>query len=936
VNAEQWMISLGKIRSLRTILFVCFTLISAIPVLLLAGWVQQTALQNQYDAAHEKHLVSAKHLTGSLNRYISDLKSGIRIAGTSADQGRRPAEVHRFLNELDVSQVWILAESKARLYMDFRAKDEFVSLPVSVNQYFNKNKSAIDADESGVYISGVMAGYNDKPVVAAFRRLENGSYLVGIVRTDYVVSVQQAISFGKLGHAAIIDQHGKVLAHPLPNWVAAMKDISFIPPVVKTMAGVTVFYTPAMQADMIAGHTTVKETGWGVMIPQPVSELEENAAGLKIISLSIAAAGILLAAIVSWLVARFITRPLADIADYSESVASGSLKKYSPNKRSFIPTELRKLLVSFENMVDALLAKTSDLEETSSKLSEAQKIAKLGNWEIRNNEKAMWCSDEIYSILSFNKTTSGAKSSEEEKIQTYCDFISSFSDVDKSLLEKKLQSATSVGSSFTLEHCLQKGGTKPLYLKHDVLVKNASNSEGNIIVGTLQDISERKEYEHSLIRQAHFDSLTRLPNRNLCVDRLTQAIAKAKRSATSVSLLVIGLDHFKEVNDTMGHLAGDALLCSASDRLQSLLRDSDTLARLGSDEFAVIIEEELGADAVPAVTQKIVESFKKPFDISDCEVLIGASVGISVFPQDDDAALGLLQKSDTALHSSKVKGLGTVTVFKAEMDALVHNRMSLRSDLSTALESNEFHLVFQPIVDSSSGEVVSSEALLRWTHPEKGLIPPDMFIPIAEDTGYIGDIGLWVLDSAVKQLSEWRMQGHTSLKVSINLSVKQMQMGLTPKNVVDILRKHDVPADKLTLEMTESMFVEDLDSVKRWMMDLRQEGVQFSIDDFGTGYSSLSYLLSLPVTTIKIDRCFVSSMLNGSKDETLVSAIIALSQKLGFVVVAEGVEEQGELCKLLEYQCEYIQGFFFSKPLLPSDFEQVLAEGNLSWMRKAS
>ena len=933
------MFNFSKFRSLRTTLLISFTLISAIPVFFLAGWIQQTALKNEYDAVHEKHLIIAKNLTGSISRYILDLKSGFRIAGISAEEGRRPAEVYRFLSELDVTQAWILNGSTAELYMDFRANGKFVSLPLSVNEYFKKNRAAIDANESGVYISGVMPGTNDKPVVAAIRKLDNGSYLVGIISTDYIIAVQQAILFGKKGHAAIVDQHGKVLAHPLPDWVAAMKDVSLIPPVMKMMSGetgVTVFYTPAMQADMIAGHTSVKETGWGVMIQQPVSELEDKAAGLKIIALWIAAAGISLAAFVSWWLARYITRPLADIAKYSESVASGSLQKYTPKKWSFIPTELRKLLVSFEDMVDTLMAKTADLEEITGKLSEAQKIAKIGNWEIQNNEQAMWCSDEVYSILQFEKSTMDAGSDERQEQQNYSNFISNFSDADRVLLEHNIQSANSVGSSFSLEHCLRQEGSTPLYLKHDVIVKSGFNTDDLVLVGTLQDISERKEYEHSLIRQAHFDSLTRLPNRNLCVDRLSQAIVKARRRDTPVFLLIIGLDHFKEVNDTMGHLAGDELLCSAAERLQLLLREGDTLARLGSDEFAVVVEEKQNADAVSAVTQKIIESFKSPFDVGECEVLIGASVGISCFPEDADTALGLLQKSDTALHTSKVAGRGTVSVFKSEMDALVHRRMSLRSDLSTALENNEFHLVYQPIVDSATGDVASSEALLRWIHPEKGMIPPDTFIPIAEDTGFISEIGLWVLDNAVMQLSKWRKKGHTSLKISINLSVKQIQMGLTPNNVVDVLRKYEVPADRLTLEMTESMFVEDVEFIKHWMLELREEGVQFSIDDFGTGYSSLSYLLSLPVSTIKIDRCFVSGLLNGSKDETLVSAIITLSQKLGFDVVAEGVEEQGELAKLIDYQCEYIQGYFFSKPLVADDFERVLVNGNLSELRKAS
>jgi diguanylate cyclase (GGDEF)-like protein len=650
----------------------------------------------------------------------------------------------------------------------------------------------------------------------------------------------------------------------------------------------------------------------------------------------IAATGIVFAAIVSWWVARLISIPFSDVADYSELVASGSVIEKSSNKRGIIPSEIAKLLVSFESIVDTLTAKNADLEEASSKLSEAQKIAKLGNWELSGDAKSMWCSDEVYSILNLNKIPSEAGADEESTSYTYSDFLGKFSDADRTILEQNIESLISVGGAFTLEHCLQLKGTKPSYLKHDVIVKNVSNSDEKIIVGKMQDISERKEFDQSLVQQAHFDTLTELPNRNLCVDRLTHAIAKAKRSGAPVSVLIVGLDHFKEVNDTMGHLAGDLLLCSASDRLQTLLRDSDTLARLGSDEFAVIIDDERNIDAVPIVTQKIIDSFKKPFDISDCEVLIGASIGISIFPGDDETALGLLQKSDTALHTSKVEGRGKVTFFKSEMDALVHNRLSIRSDLSTALENNEFHLVFQPIVDSESGEVVSSEALLRWVHPEKGMIPPDLFIPIAEDIGYIQEIGLWVLENAVKQLSEWRKLGHTSLKISVNMSIKQLQMGLKPEDVIDILNKYEVPANRLTLEMTESMFVDDIEATKTWMLELKDEGVQFSIDDFGTGYSSLSYLLSLPVSTIKIDRCFVSNLLNGRKDETLVSAIITLSQKLGFSVVAEGVEERGELSKLLDYKCEFIQGYFFSKPLLPGDFEQVLAEGSLSQEKKAA
>jgi len=493
------MTNLSKKLSLRSVLFLCFTLISAIPVLILAGWVQQTALENEYDAVHEKHLIIAQNLTGSISRYITDLKSGFRIAGNAASEWRAPGEVSTFLADLNVDQTWILTEGREpQLYMNLLGADASAPLSSTVTEYFNTNRERIDADPSGVYVSGVMLGREGKPVVAAIRELNNGSYLVGLVFTDYITSVQQAISFGKLGHAAIVDQHGKVLAHPLPKWVAAMKDISFIPPVKKMMAGetgVTVFYTPAMQADMIAGHTQVKETGWGVMIPQPVSELEEAAAGYKLISLSIAIGGILFAALVSWWVARFITRPLGDIVSYSETVAAGSLSKYQATQGSFIPRELRKLLVSVENMVDSLLRKTNDLMDTSSKLRQAQKIAKLGNWELDFDSGEMWFSDEVFTILGLDDENRDASACDLTSDKAYDAFVNCFPEEDQAKLVESIKNAAMDCGSFSLEHCLTRESGDNVYVQQDVVVKDGCGGGGCVLSGTLQDISERKKHD---------------------------------------------------------------------------------------------------------------------------------------------------------------------------------------------------------------------------------------------------------------------------------------------------------------------------------------------------------------------------------------------------------------------------------------------------------
>ncbi len=935
------MINQIRARSLRTILFIGFTLISAIPVLVLATWFQRAALQNEYDAVSEKHLIIAENLAGSLERYAEDLKSGFLIAASTIESNQISPEVFQFLNKLHLRQTWIfpVTAEVPELHMSFDSPFGDKAFPQSIVTHYEENKSLIKSAENGVYISGVLSREGDNPILAVFTSLDKESYLVGLVSTTYIQEVQRSISFGKNGHAAIVDDQGKIIAHPMDDWVAGMKDVSSVEPVKAMLAGVggvTEFYSSAINENMVAGHALVNGVGWGVMIPQPVAELKRNANELKVIALFIALSGMVVAAFVSWKVANVFTRPLKNIVSYTESIAAGSFEKFEGTPRRYIPRDLTKLLHSLENMVQSLLTKTNDLAETGNRLREAQKIARLGNWEINVTTGCMWCSDEVYSLLGISDRADSGEPNIPDCVVLYEKFLESFSDEERKLFLDCLDQTVVFAEPRSIEQVITNLAGESINVRQNIVLRESDATGGIVCMGTIQDITERKSFEDALLRQAHYDSLTELPNRTLCVDRLEHAISKGKRNSTHVPLLVVGLDHFVEVNDTLGHLAGDEVLCLAAQRMKDLVRESDTLARLGSDEFAVVIEDMSDTMSVPVVTQKIIDSFKAPFVIDGTEISVGASVGVSVYPQDSSSALGLLQKADTALQAAKSSGRNAVSVFTAEMDAVVQNRMNLRSDLACALDNDEFHLVFQPIVDSKTGVIVSSEALLRWSHPVKGFIPPDVFIPIAEEAGYIEDIGLWVIDRSIAQLAEWRSLGYTDLKVSINLSLRQIQLGLTPIQIINLLEKHDVPANRLTLEVTESMLADDVSQTKDWMLELTEEGIQFSIDDFGTGYSSLSYLLSLPVSTIKIDRCFVSNLLHGSKDQTLVSAIIALSQKLGFDVVAEGVEEEGELAKLLEYRCEYIQGYYFSKPLLPDDFQKRLGSEIVPGLKKAS
>ncbi|MFK8077551.1 MAG: EAL domain-containing protein [Granulosicoccus sp.] len=928
-------------RSLRTILFIGFTLISAIPVLVLATWFQRATLQNEYDAVSEKHLIIAESLAGSIERYAKDLKHGFLIAASTIESNEVSPEVFQFLNKLHLHQAWIFPDTAENpvLHMSFESPFGDNAFPESVATHYEENKNLIRSPANGVYVSGVLPREGGSPFLAVFTRLDLDSYLVGLVSPTYIQEVQRSISFGKNGHAAIVDQQGKIIAHPIDDWVAGMKDLSSLDPVKAILdgaGGTSENYSSAINEEMVSGQALVNGLGWGVMIPQPVAELERNANELNLIALFIAVSGMAVAVFVSWCVANVFTRPLNNIVSYTESVAAGSFERYEGASRRHIPRELTKLLFSLENMVQSLLTKTNDLVETGNRLREAQKIARLGNWQINVTTGCMWCSDEVYSLLGISERNDTGDLNISDCVVLYEKFLNKFSDEERSLFLECLDQTVVFSEPRSIEQVITNSAGESIHVRQKVVLGDSDAKDGIVCMGTIQDITERRSFEDALVRQAHYDSLTGLPNRSLCVDRLEQSISKAKRNSTHVPLLVVGLDHFVEVNDTMGHLAGDEVLCLAAQRIKTVIRESDTLARLGSDEFAVIVEDMSDTMSVPVVTQKIIDSFKAPFFIDGTEMSVGASVGISVFPQDSSSALGLLQKADTALQAAKSSGRNAVSLFTAEMNAAVKSRMVLRSDLACALDNDEFHLVFQPIVDSKTGVIVSSEALLRWSHPEKGFIPPDVFIPIAEEAGYIEDIGLWVIDRSIAQLAEWRSLGYTDLKISINLSLRQIQLGLTPKQILNLLEKHVVPANRLTLEVTESMLADDVNQTKDWMLELTEKGIQFSIDDFGTGYSSLSYLLSLPVSTIKIDRCFVSNLLHGSKDQTLVSAIIALSQKLGFDVVAEGVEEEGELAKLLEYRCEYIQGYYFSKPLLPEEFQKRLGNEIVPRLNKAS
>lgn len=442
---------------------------------------------------------------------------------------------------------------------------------------------------------------------------------------------------------------------------------------------------------------------------------------------------------------------------------------------------------------------------------------------------------------------------------------------------------------------------------------------------SFRDITERKQTASLIWHQANFDNLTSLPNRYLFQDRLAQEILKSQRSGKQLALLMVDLDHFKEVNDTLGHAAGDLLLKEAADRLNECVRESDTLARLGGDEFAIIMVDFSSLKNIGRIIEGILSRISEPFSIYDQIAYVTASIGITVCP-DDGVDAELLQKNaDQSLYASKRLGRNRYSYFMPSMQQLAMSRVSLSNDLRDPETSSQFHLLFQPVIDLASGRLVKAEALLRWQHPTRGLVNPADFIPITEDTGLVVEIGNWVFREAVNKAKKWREQFQSDLQISINVSPVQFySTSDCMKDWLSYLQQAQLPGSGVALEITERLLLDASEQVTGLIRDFRMAGIEILLDDFGTGYSSLSYLKKFKIDYLKIDRSFVADMEASPENCAVCDAIIVMAHKLGMRVVAEGVENNTQMNLLKRAGCDLAQGYLFSEPVTSEQFESLL------------
>jgi len=462
-----------------------------------------------------------------------------------------------------------------------------------------------------------------------------------------------------------------------------------------------------------------------------------------------------------------------------------------------------------------------------------------------------------------------------------------------------------------------KGGAQ------DYLVKSRLDRE--LLLRSMHYSIERKRYQVQLERQANYDALTGLPNRNLLHDRLRQAV-HSQRTPRNIAVVFMDLDHFKFVNDSLGHSVGDKLLKAMGERLRSVLREGDTVGRVGGDEFVLILNDQSNEEVIFRAMQRISAKVAEPLTLDGKELYVSASAGISLYPQDGRDVDTLLKNADAAMYRAKEHGRSNFQFYTSEMNERVNDRLALEHALRRALERQEFTLHYQQKVELRSGQLVGAEALVRWLNPEWGLVRPARFIPIAEETGLIVQLGEWVIHEACRQTRAWLQAGLEPGIVSVNLSARQFRAEGLVRAVSRILQETGLDPASLEMELTESMVMHNVETAIATLQGLKSLGLRLSVDDFGTGYSSLSYLKGLPIDALKIDRSFVRDIGTGSEaeDGILAAAIISLGHALHLQVIAEGVETDAQLHFLKRHGCDQVQGFLYGEPVAPEQFAELL------------
>lgn len=565
------------------------------------------------------------------------------------------------------------------------------------------------------------------------------------------------------------------------------------------------------------------------------------------------------------------------------------------------------------NIIDITEHKKDEdlLAQKESRLADALKIAKIGFWAVEFPGLRLSWSDEIFRIFEIDQDVFQP---------SYDYFLNATHPEDRVFIDTTFADSLKNKAPYDIEHriLMKDGRLKYVHGRGETIYNAAGNPIRSI--GTVQDITERKSIEKKIAHMAHHDILTGLPNRALAEERAVQIMAHAKRSGSKAAFLFIDLDEFKVINDTLGHFTGDSMLKSVASRLEECVRESDILSRQGGDEFLVILSDIKEHDVIVSIAKKILAELEKTVEINTHTLSLSGSIGIALYPEHGETFESLFQSADTAMYRIKSLGKNSYCFYAEQMKYDLIEEFKLKNDLKNAIQNNEFILFYQPQIDLAQNCIVGAEALIRWQHPQRGMVLPMSFISVAEGSGLIVQIGQWVIEEACRQAAIWQKEGKEII-IAINISAVQFKRGNLESVVKNALTSSGLNPKLLELELTESILIDDMENTLKTVQILKGLGIQLSIDDFGTGYSSLAYLKRFAVDKLKIDQSFVRGILEDPDDAVIVKTIIQMAKNLNLKTIAEGVENGEVLAVINSYGCDEVQGYHFAKPMSSSAFE---------------
>src|SRR5476651_2267757 len=689
-------------------------------------------------------------------------------------------------------------------------------------------------------------------------------------------------------------------------------------------------------ARYFAAYSRIPGTTWFVVSTIPEAKLTAQAQSVRNQIVLVGILGFLLSIFLAYFISHSISAPLKELVRKMHDTGNDAGAQAEDGAQALTDAdgedELGRLAQRFERMREAIKQKIQKINEINASLEQTviERTAELVTKEhesrtlIENSPDTITRYDrDLHRIYANPAFCASVGRSLGESLGKRPSEIPG--GTNALIYEKKISEAISSGKSgqFELKWISKDGQEQCAHIRLTPEIDRSGSVSSVLAIG--RDLSDRMAFEATIWEQANFDALTHLPNRQMFHDRLDHEARMARRSGKRMALMLIDLDRFKEVNDSLGHDTGDILLIEAARRITSSVRESDTVARLGGDEFTVILPNLDDTESIDRIAKTIIDNLAVPFKLGPDEAFISASVGVTLYPDDTRELDVLFKNADQAMYAAKNAGRNCFSYFTPDLQVAAEKRRRLTSDLRAALPGEQFQIYYQPIVDLATGEIYKAEALIRWLHPERGTISPLDFIPLAEDTGLIVPIGDWMFRQAVQQARQWRSRFHPSLQISVNVSPVQIrQDSLLCIQWPEYLIQEGMPGQSIAIEITEGLLLHAESKIDEKLLTFRDAGIRISIDDFGTGYSSLAYLRRFDIDYLKIDRSFVQNLAFDGDNQALCEAMVVLAHKLGLKVIAEGVETTEQRDFLIAVGCDFAQGFLYSEPVPPDQFEVLV------------